>query len=66
MNSVMNSGNFKQDIHPTARIAQGAVIVGNVTIEEDRSIWYNAVIEGMLGQSVIWREWKREYNISRC
>lgn len=39
-------GHFKQNIHPRAYVAQGAVIVGNVTIEEGSSIWYNSVVRG--------------------
>ena len=31
-------------LHPTARVAENATIVGNVTLEEDVNVWYNAVI----------------------
>ncbi len=31
-------------IHETVFIAEGARIVGDITIGEDCSIWYNAVI----------------------
>jgi carbonic anhydrase/acetyltransferase-like protein (isoleucine patch superfamily) len=31
-------------IHPSAFIAPTAVIIGDVTIEENASVWYNAVI----------------------
>ena len=33
-------------IHPSAFIAENAVIIGNVEIGEDCSIWYNVVIRG--------------------
>ncbi|MEJ5172882.1 MAG: gamma carbonic anhydrase family protein [Hydrogenothermaceae bacterium] len=33
-------------IHPTAFIAENAVIIGDVEIGEDCSIWYNVVIRG--------------------
>ena len=33
-------------IHPTAFVAAGAVIAGNVTLEEDASVWFNAVVRG--------------------
>ncbi len=33
-------------IHPTAWIAPGAVIVGNVVLGEGASVWFNAVIRG--------------------
>jgi carbonic anhydrase/acetyltransferase-like protein (isoleucine patch superfamily) len=31
-------------IHPTAFIADSAAIIGDVTIEENASVWYNAVV----------------------
>lgn len=34
------------NIHKTARIAQGAVVYGKVSIGEETSIWYNAVVRG--------------------
>lgn len=33
-------------IHPTAFIAPGAVVLGDVTLGEDASIWYNCVVRG--------------------
>lgn len=33
-------------VHPEAWIAPGAVVIGDVTIGENCSIWYNAVIRG--------------------
>ncbi len=36
----------KPNIHPSAFIAKGAVVIGNVILEEDVSIWYNAVLRG--------------------
>ncbi|HEU4885619.1 MAG TPA: gamma carbonic anhydrase family protein [Longimicrobium sp.] len=33
-------------IHPTAFIAPNAVIIGNVTVEEEASVWFGAVIRG--------------------
>jgi carbonic anhydrase/acetyltransferase-like protein (isoleucine patch superfamily) len=33
-------------IHPSVFIAQGAVIVGDVTLAEDSSVWFNAVLRG--------------------
>lgn len=32
------------DIHHTVFIAQGAQVIGDVKIDEDSSVWYNAVI----------------------
>lgn len=31
-------------IHETARIGKGAIVYGDVTLEEKSSIWYNAVV----------------------
>ena len=33
-------------IHPTAFLAPGAVVLGDVTVGEDASIWYNCVVRG--------------------
>ncbi len=33
-------------IHPTVFIAQGAVVVGDVTLEEEVSVWFNATLRG--------------------
>lgn len=33
-------------IHPDARLADSAVLVGAVTVEEQASIWYGAVLRG--------------------
>ncbi len=33
-------------IHPAAWVAKGAVIKGDVTLEENANVWYNAVIRG--------------------
>jgi carbonic anhydrase/acetyltransferase-like protein (isoleucine patch superfamily) len=33
-------------VHPSAWIAAGAVVVGDVLIGEDASIWFNAVLRG--------------------
>jgi carbonic anhydrase/acetyltransferase-like protein (isoleucine patch superfamily) len=40
-------------IHPTAFVADGAVIAGNVTLEEDASIWFNAVVRGDINSILI-------------
>ncbi|MBQ9989379.1 MAG: gamma carbonic anhydrase family protein [Lachnospiraceae bacterium] len=34
-------------IAPSAFIAKGAVVMGNVTLEADTSIWYNAVVRSI-------------------
>ena len=40
-------------IHPTAYIAPTAAVMGNVTLEEDSSVWYGAVVRGDLAPIVI-------------
>lgn len=42
-------------IHPTAFIAPTAVLVGDVTVEEDASVWYRAVLRADFGPIVIRR-----------
>lgn len=42
-------------IHETAFIAPGAVVLGDVTLGEDVSIWYNATVRGDRGSVVIGR-----------
>lgn len=39
-------------IHQDARIGRGAVVLGDVTVLRDSSIWYNAVVRGDV-QSVV-------------
>ncbi len=36
-------------IHPSAFVAEDAVLIGDVTIEEDASIWYGCVLRGDVG-----------------
>jgi carbonic anhydrase/acetyltransferase-like protein (isoleucine patch superfamily) len=40
-------------IHPTAFIASTAAVMGNVTLGEEASIWYNAVVRGDMAPIVI-------------
>jgi len=49
-------------IHPSAFIAPTATIVGDVTIEEDASVWYNAVVRADFSSVVI----RRGANIQDC
>lgn len=42
-------------IHPSAFIAPTATIVGDVTIHEDASVWYGAVVRGDTSYAVIHR-----------
>lgn len=49
--SQKNSGK----IHESVFIADGAVVLGDVTIGEDAGIWYNATVRGDRGSVVIGR-----------
>jgi carbonic anhydrase/acetyltransferase-like protein (isoleucine patch superfamily) len=40
-------------IHPSAFIAPGAALMGDVTIGEDASVWYGAVLRGDMAPIVI-------------
>src|SRR5262249_23205653 len=42
-------------VHPSAFIAPTAVLVGDVTVEENASVWYNAVIRADFGPIVVGR-----------
>ena len=42
-------------IHPTAFIAPNATILGDVTIGEDASVWYNTVLRGDINRIVVGR-----------
>lgn len=42
--------NYKPKVHETCFIAEGSVIVGDVSIGENTSIWYNCVIRGDLAE----------------
>ena len=38
--------NIEPKIHPTAFIAENAIIIGDVEIGEDASVWFGAVVRG--------------------
>ena len=40
-------------IHPTAFVAPTAVVIGDVTIEANASVWFNAVLRGDAGAIII-------------
>ena len=42
-------------VHPSAFIAPTAVLIGDVTVEENASVWYNAVLRGDFSPIVIHR-----------
>ena len=40
-------------IHPTAWVAPGADVMGDVTLEQDASVWYGCVLRGDIGPIVV-------------
>ena len=42
-------------LHPSAFIAPTAVLIGDVTVEENASVWYNAVLRADFGPIVVGR-----------
>ena len=40
-------------VHPTVRAAKNAVLLGNVVVKENASIWYGAIIRGDVAPIVI-------------
>jgi carbonic anhydrase/acetyltransferase-like protein (isoleucine patch superfamily) len=49
-------------VHPTAFVAPTAVLVGDVVVEENASVWYNAVVRADFGPVVI----RRGANVQDC
>ena len=49
-------------VHPTAFIAPTAVLIGDVTIEENASVWYNAVLRSDFNPIVV----RRGANVQDC
>jgi carbonic anhydrase/acetyltransferase-like protein (isoleucine patch superfamily) len=49
-------------VHPTAFIAPTAVLIGDVTVEENGSVWYNAVLRSDFNPIVV----RRGANVQDC
>ena len=49
-------------VHPSAFIAPTAVLIGDVTVEENASVWYNAVLRADFNPIVI----RRGANVQDC
>src|SRR5438132_870107 len=49
-------------VHPSAFVAPTAVLVGDVTIEENASVWYNAVLRADFAPIVV----RRGANVQDC
>ncbi|MBI2910867.1 MAG: gamma carbonic anhydrase family protein [Chloroflexi bacterium] len=46
-------GDLTPRVHPSAWVAPTAVLIGDVTLEEDVSVWFGAVLRGDAGPIVI-------------
>ncbi len=46
MATILPYAGIRPRIHPTAFVAPTAVVIGNVTVGEEASIWFGAVIRG--------------------
>src|SRR5712692_8454701 len=40
-------------IHPSAWVVPGATVIGDVTLEEESSVWYGAVLRGDINRIII-------------
>ena len=40
-------------VHPTAWVVPGATVIGDVTLEEESSVWYGAVLRGDINRIVV-------------
>ncbi len=49
-------------VHPTAFIAPTACLIGDVTVEENASVWYNAVVRADFSPIII----RRGANVQDC
>ncbi len=45
-NKIMSYSGKKPKLHKSVFVADGAIIIGDVVIEEESSIWFNTVIRG--------------------
>jgi carbonic anhydrase/acetyltransferase-like protein (isoleucine patch superfamily) len=44
---MITSTSFRRDlVHPSVFVARGAIVLGDVTIGEQSSVWFNAVVRG--------------------
>ncbi|MBP1156955.1 MULTISPECIES: gamma carbonic anhydrase family protein [unclassified Paenibacillus] len=43
---IFSLGEYKPQLNPTAYIAPGAHLIGNITMGAESSVWFNAVLRG--------------------
>ncbi len=53
--SIQSFDGVVPSLHPSVFIADGVRLIGDVTIGEDSSVWFNAVLRGDVGPIVIGR-----------
>ena len=51
--TINNSNNLKPKVDDSVKLFKGSHVVGDVTIGENSSVWYNAVIRGDRGPIII-------------
>ncbi len=52
----------RPSVHPSAFVAPTAVLIGDVTVEENASVWYNAVLRADFGPIVV----RQGANVQDC
>ena len=62
MTHIIEFKGKRPKIHPSAFIAPTAVIIGDVTVEENASVWYNAVLRADFNPIVV----RRGANVQDC
>ncbi len=53
MKKVLPYKDSRPQIHPSVYLASGAVVTGDVRIDEQSSIWFNAVIRGDVSPTIV-------------
>ncbi len=51
--TLLPFGNFRPTVDPSAFVASGAQLIGNITVGPESSIWYNCVLRGDVNRIVI-------------
>lgn len=62
--SLLSVAGKAPSIHPDSFIASGARVVGDVTLSEGSSVWYNAVVRGDSSSIVLGRGSNLQDNVS--
>lgn len=50
MNMIKTFGDTSPRIHPSAFVADGALVIGDVEIGEDSSVWFGSILRGDVNQ----------------